>query len=105
MSEILEKRVVNLNNHAKLWSKLRREIAQFSSQKKKKGIQLLNTVSNLILVWPLELKYFNTSLFRFLVLGLPLKLYIYIYTHTPKFASYDIIPYQIINSKSNNIHT
>ena len=64
---------------------------------------VINTVSNLILVCPLELKYFNTSLFRFLVLGVPLKLYIYI--HTPKFASYDIIPYQIINSKSNNIHT
>ena len=66
----------------------------------------MNIVSDSISIYPLEQTIsIYTSLFQNTILGLPPKLYIYIYIYITKSTSNDIIPYQIINSKSNIEHS
>ena len=65
----------------------------------------MNIVSDSISICPLEqtISIYN-SLFQHIISGLPPKLYIYIYIKKTKSTSHGIIPYQIINSKSNIEH-
>ena len=67
----------------------------------------MNIVSDSISICPLEqtISIYN-SLFQYIISGLPPKLYIYIYIYIYKTkpTSHGIIPYQIINSKSNIEH-
>ena len=65
----------------------------------------MNIVSDSISIGPLEqtISIYN-SLFQHIISGLPPKLYIYIYIYKTKSTSHGIIPYQIINSKSNIEH-
>ena len=65
----------------------------------------MNIVSDSISICPLEqtISIYN-SLFQHIISGLLPKLYIYIYIYKTKSTSHGIIPYQIINSKSNIEH-
>ena len=70
----------------------------------------MNIVSDSISICPMEQTIsIYTSLFQHTISGLLPKLYtykyIYIYIYITKSTSNDIIPYQIINSKSNIEHS